>query len=137
MNWDEWRGSLDSRPTMFIKRLLHVGGFRIDLHKIIRADDAQCFHTHPAYAVRIILWGGYEEQVLVGNTGIAWHKFWRPGSIGIIKPAYCHRVSAILNRAASYSFWLRAPATHTVELRGEGWKGAKYDPLAVTKQVLK
>lgn len=119
--WDEWRGSLDGRPTMFIKRLLHIGGCRLDLHKFVSADDADCFHTHPAYAWRLVLWGGYEEQIDVGAP-LGWYRFWTPGNFGIVRPDYCHRISRVLNGIASYSLWLRAPAKYEVHLRGDGWE---------------
>ena len=53
MRWDEWRGSIDGRPSMLVKRLFERWGYRIDLHKFIRADDPSCYHTHPATAVRV------------------------------------------------------------------------------------
>lgn len=123
--WDEWRGAMDGRPTMLIKRLLHIGGWRLDLHKFVGSDDADCFHTHPAYALRVVLWGGYEEQVEVGTDALTFFKSWMPGNFGIVRPAYCHRVARIINGTASYSLWLRAPAKHAVQLRGDGWAKQK------------
>lgn len=119
MKWDEWRGSLDGRPTMHIKRLLHIGGWRLDLHKFVGADDRGCFHTHPAYAVRIILWGGYEEEL--HTLPVPYFRIWSPGEVGVISPRYCHRVSRLLNGRASYSLWLRFTAKHDVQLIGDGW----------------
>lgn len=121
MNWDEWRGSFDGRPQMLIKHFVSALGCRVDLHKFVRADDPDCFHTHPAYALRIILWGGYEEQVYVGTTALTYYRAWRPGSIGLVKPSYCHRTSKIMNGIASYSLWLRGPKRFDVQLRGKGW----------------
>ncbi len=43
--WDEWRGSMDGRPTMLIKRLIRWGRFRVDLHCFVGSDDPGCFHT--------------------------------------------------------------------------------------------
>lgn len=120
MNWDEWRGSLDGRPTMWVKYVLHVGGWKLDIHKFVKADDEECFHTHPAHALRVVLWGGYEEEMYNG-TPVKFYRVWRPGSFGIVAPSYCHRVHKLLNGMASYSLWLRTPARHTVELRGKGW----------------
>ena len=119
--WDEWRGSFDGRPVMYIKRLLRIGGWRLDLHKFVRADDEGCFHTHPAYALRVVLWGGYEEEVEIGTSALTYHRFWGPLNFGIVQPTYCHRVSKVLNGVSSYSLWLRAPAWYDVQLRGNGW----------------
>jgi hypothetical protein len=117
MNWDEWRGSLDGRPTFWSKTLLRFRGCKICLHKFVGVDDPNCFHTHPATAVRIILWGGYVEEL-----DTAERRTWWPGMIGIVRPAYCHRATALNNGRASYSLWLRGPITNTVELRGSGWR---------------
>lgn len=117
--WDEWRGSLDGRPTMWIKRLLRLGRWRVDLHKFVGADDPGCFHTHPAYAIRIVLWGGYEEELL--TPPVPYFRIWAPGNVGLIVPRYCHRVSRVLNGRASYSLWLRGTPKHDVRLLGDGW----------------
>lgn len=121
MNWDEWRGSLDGRPVMLIKRLLHISGWRLDLHKFVRADDEECFHTHPAYALRIILWGGYVEQMYMPTSAPSCYRSWLPGNIGIVKPTHCHRIANLWNERSSYSLWLRAPARYDVQLKGTGW----------------
>lgn len=121
MNWDEWRGSLDGRPTMFIMRLLRWTGLRVDLHKFVRADDEGCFHTHPAWAVRIVLWGGYEEEIHMGTAPLRYFRAWRPGSVGVIDPSYCHRISRLINGRSSYSLWLRWRVCADVSLRGPGW----------------
>lgn len=116
MRWDEWRGSLDGRPTMWIRyfirhRLLHVA-----LHKFVRADDPECFHTHPATAIRFILVGGYIEEFFDGRI-----VEWKPWRVGIIRPTDCHRI-AYLRESVSYSIWIRFRRTATVQLIGAGWK---------------
>ena len=116
MHWHEWRGSLDGRPTMWIRRLLAFRGCRLDLHKMVGADDAECFHTHPARAVRLVLWGGYVEQTWEGR----W-RFWFPGRVGIVRPDLCHRIAGLRNGRVSYSLWLRFPKCARVDLRGTGW----------------
>lgn len=117
MRWDEWRGSNDGRPSMLIKRLFGWRGYRIDLHKFIRVDDLTCFHTHPATAIRIILWGGYTEEIDIGRTLYDYRKL-RPGMIGIVKPELCHRLHELRNGRCSYSLWLRGPKTHQVTIVG-------------------
>lgn len=117
MQYDEWRGSLDGRPTLWVKRFLSWRGWRVDLHKMVGADDADCFHTHPATAFRLVLWGGYVEEIEDGR----W-RFWFPGRFGIVRPALCHRIAGLRNGRASFSLWIRAPKSAAVELRGDGWK---------------
>lgn len=116
INWDEWRGSLDGRPTFRSKTLLHFRGRKVCLHKFIAADDPDCFHTHPAHAVRIILAGGYVEELESGDR-----KAWRPGYIGKVPPTMSHRAARLINGKWSYSIWLRGPIVAKIELRGTGW----------------
>lgn len=117
MRWDEWRGSLDGRPTLWVSHVLCGFGRHIDLHKMIGTDDPNCFHTHPAYAIRIILWGGYVEELEGGAR-----KTWRPGMIGIVRPTCSHRIAKLRNGRASYSLWIRFQKRTRVSLRGEGWR---------------
>lgn len=115
MQWDEWRGAMDGRPTLWVKHLLCGFGFHIDLHKMIGPDDMGCFHTHPAYAIRIILRGGYLEELEGGKLVV-----WKPGRVGIVKPTTSHRIARTY-REASYSLWIRFRKRAKVELRGDGW----------------
>jgi hypothetical protein len=117
IHWDEWRGSNDGRPAMYIKRLFERWGYRIDLHKFVRADDEGCFHTHPATAVRIVLWGGYVEQVETNLGFYKWRRC-RSGFVGIVRPSHCHRISKLINGRNSYSLWLRGRVTAKIEIRG-------------------
>ena len=117
MKWDEWRGSMDGRPTLWVKHLLCRAGRHVDVHKMVSMDDADCFHSHPAYAIRVILWGGYVEQLSDGR----W-RTWLPGMIGIVKPSTCHRIGGLRNGRVSYSLWIRLRKIASVELRGEGWQ---------------
>ena len=116
INWDEWRGSLDGRPTFWEKHLISWRGWKVDLHKFVAADDPGCFHTHPAWALRIVLWGGYREEVPNGFMRTFW-----PGRIGLIAPWFCHRTAELL-RGPSYSLWIRGPKVADIQLHGDGWK---------------
>lgn len=116
MIWDEWRGSNDGRPTLWVRHLLSAFGCKVDLHKMVRGDDQECFHTHPAYALRVILWGGYVEELESGR----WRTWW-PGMIGLIAPSYAHRIGGLRNGRASYSLWLRFRKRAKVKLTGDGW----------------
>lgn len=82
---------------------------------MVGADSPGCYHTHPAKALRLVLWAGYVEE-LEDGTRVQW---W-PGQIGLVRPELAHRIAA-LPRGNSYSLWLRWPKTHRIELRGPGW----------------
>lgn len=116
MRWDEWRGSMDGRPTLWVRHLLCGLGRHVDLHKMVAKDDSDCFHTHPAYAIRVILWGGYVEELENGR-----HRMWRPGMLGIVKPTCSHRIAGLRNGRVSVSLWIRLRKRAKVELRGDGW----------------
>lgn len=120
IHWDEWRGSLDGRPTMWIKYLFKCWRWdiRLDLHKMVAVDDPGCYHTHPATAVRVILWSGYAEELEDGRVVL-----WLPGDVGIVRPTLAHRVMAV--NGVSYSLWLRFRKTANVDLRGPGWPTAR------------
>ncbi len=129
MNWDEWRGQ-ENAPSMLIKRILWIpllrrdgkwNGIRVDLHKMVDIDAPDCFHTHPAYAVRVPLSGGYWEEVISECGSIRAYIQWQPGQIGLVRPKFCHRIAGLPNAGVSYSLWIRGPVTNEVELRGEGW----------------
>lgn len=116
MRWDEWRGRLDNVPVMWIRQLARWRGFRVDLHKFVGPDLPGCFHTHPAKAWRLVLWGGYVEELENGAKVP-----WRPGAAGFVQPALSHRIDTLLNGRCSYSLWIRWPKSAEVELRGPGW----------------
>lgn len=122
MNWPEWIGALDGRVTLWVRTLLERGGRRVDLHKMVGRDDLDCFHSHPAYAVRVILWGGYVEELQDGR-----HRMWVPGMIGLVRPACSHRVAGLRNGRVSYSLWIRGRKRARVELSGKGWQRGAAD----------
>lgn len=136
--WDEWRGTEDRIPIMLIRRIVlipvwrragKVMAVRIDLHKFVGPDATGCFHTHPAYAVRIIGPGGYVEELFPPDRhGFARYQSWRPFMIGIVAPKLAHRVAMVFNGRWSYSLWIRLPEIADVELVGPGWKRAGSAP---------
>lgn len=113
IKWTRWAGSNDGRPAMYTKVLFSFMGFEAIIHCFVRADDPTCFHTHPAYAFRLILWGGYEEE-LGDGTFAEWHI----GDAGVVKPDLEHRISRLLNGKESWSLWLRGPKFKPVKDRG-------------------
>ncbi|MAS67358.1 MAG: hypothetical protein CMK82_11260 [Pseudomonadales bacterium] len=106
----------DGLPVLFIKNLIHLFGRRIDLHKIVYPDPRECFHSHPARAIRIILWGGYVEEMFDGT-----HRRWWPGKIGIVRHSDIHRINRLLKERPSYSLWIRGKVRHETQLKGSGW----------------
>lgn len=99
-------------PVLLIKYLFRAFGCEINLHKIVRGDDVGCFHTHPARALRIVLWGGYVEQRGDGSM-----VFWDPGKWGIITPEFEHRIAYLYGKA-SYTLWFRGHVTAEIKTRG-------------------
>ncbi len=122
MRWHEWRGSMDGRPTLWVRHILCGRGRHVDLHKMIGADDAGCFHTHPALAVRIVLWGGYVEEIEGGAR-----RTLRPGMVGIVRPSLSHRIESLCNGRISLSLWIRFRKSAPVRLRGDGWLDQRQD----------
>ncbi len=118
LKFDEYRGSSEEGPSLLIKHLFSRLGCKIQLHKFIRADSPGRFHTHPAWAIRIILRGGYIEELGTGEL-----REWKPGNIGIVRPELEHRIHKLRNGSNSYSLWLRGPKVRNIKLRGypESW----------------
>lgn len=114
--FDAWVGWFDGTPTMLIRHLFHFRGWRIDLHRMVNPDMVECYHTHPAYAVRIVLSGGYIEELADGTKHT-----WRPGMIGLVRPPLAHRIDRLRDGVESWSLWLRAPKAHRINLIGPGW----------------
>ncbi len=121
MKWDQWRFNRDhNKPVFFIKHLVSIFGCRIDLHKMVAADNLMCFHTHPAHAIRFIIWGGYYDEEIKFNRYI--FRKWRLFSIGWIKPSFAHRIHELRNGKSSYSLWIKFRKIAKVQLLGSGWE---------------
>jgi hypothetical protein len=115
--WDSSVDNFDHKPVLFVKKICRLPfGWQLHLHKIVRADKVDCYHSHPAHAVRMILRGGYIEEIFAGSLDI-----WEPFRIGRIRPEFVHRIDILLGRA-SWSLWLRGPIVADIELFGKGWK---------------
>jgi hypothetical protein len=147
MKWDEWRGSkwddeqMKWLPTFYSKTFFRMFGWKFCLHKFVAADEPDCFHTHPANAIRIVLWGGYEEEVwydeprdVEAGTELVEGRVFRKtkrtqrerfrvpaGYTGLVRPAFAHRIHKLSNGKVSYSLWLRFKITHDVHMVGPGW----------------
>lgn len=113
MRYDEWRGNFDGQKVLLIKKLVKRMGCVIQMHQFVKADNPGCFHTHPAWAIRIILWGGYIEE-----RGDGKWKAWWPGRVGIVRPDLEHRIAGFMNGKTSYSLWIRGPKVRQINVRG-------------------
>jgi len=119
LQWTEWRSDFDGKVTMQIMPLLRWRGRRIDLHRMVGVDSSECFHTHPARAIRIVLWGGYDEEIHAGGNSRL-RRSCEPGLVGLVLPDLAHRISRLHGRV-SYSLWLRGRKTDPIWLVGAGW----------------
>lgn len=110
-----WRGSTNDGPTFYEKEIFSKDGHKITLHKMVAADDAGCFHSHPATAIRWIIKGGYVEEYYDGRSVEI-----SEGYIGVVHPNFKHRIHELLEDE-SISLWIRGPKTHAIELMGDGY----------------
>lgn len=109
MNWDYVEAGI-----LYIKHLVRWGGFQVNLHCITGADEAGCYHSHPAKAIRIILWGGYIEEI--PDYRYSDFEYRSPGYIGVMQPEFIHRIAYV--DGASWTLWIRWPVTHKIKLFG-------------------
>jgi len=65
--WDKWRGGFDGVPTFWMRKITTVNNKTVMLHKFTGLDMADCYHSHPGKAIRLILWGGYVEELPTGD----------------------------------------------------------------------
>lgn len=130
--WHEWRGQSEEKPALLIRHILRIPvwrkdgkwySIRADIHKICHADQKECFHSHPAWSIRIVLWGGYIEENLTDNWGrkLDYRRMWSwyAPSIGIIAPNFAHRISSV--EPNTFTLWIRGPIVAPVNLIGSGW----------------
>jgi len=139
MKWDKWRKNLEGKDVFYTKFLFTIFGVRFAIHKMVGPDTENAYHTHPAKAIRVILWGGYSEDIYEkadDGAKLVTGARWFPGKIGLVKPSTTHRVSAIHNGRSSYSLWIRFKETEEVQLVGTGWKTPNKETLAAINEDL-
>lgn len=102
----------DGRPVFSsysINRML----FSLGVHVFVDGDEPECFHSHPAWAFRLVLWGGYVEEVQEPR-----HKrIWFPGRFGLVRPDFVHRIDRLLFKR-SVSLWIRGPVVARIKTYG-------------------
>ena len=131
MKWDKWQGPFSKKDdpegksaVMYSKYIInwklsfwpyHIV---VDIHKMVRSDPEQCYHSHPYNALRIPFWGGYIEEMPNGSQRTILPFL----GLGIIRWNFAHRIHKLLNGRVSYSLWIRFKSMHNIEEIGEGWK---------------
>ena len=97
---------------------------KAELHRMLRADAPGCFHGHPYESRRIILRGGYVEEVadVRGDSEIVGTKMrtCAPGFIGDVGKSMYHRIDHLID-GPSISLWLTMPGRSPFQLVGSGW----------------
>lgn len=116
-HWEYRWSKNESEPTIFIRNILTIGAWKLDWHVIVAPDALEAFHSHPGTAWRLILWGGYVEELFGEHRRLV---RWMPLKFGRVLPSLTHRVAHVYGR--SYSLWLRGPKTHETLLVGSGWR---------------
>lgn len=124
---DVWPGELGG-VLMKIRRCLPdgagghhgLGDWQLDVHQIWTADPPERFHTHRYEAWRVVLRGGYEEEVHDGPRPRIIRRC-GPGYVSRVYPEYCHRIHRLLD-GPSTSLWLRGPPVAPLRFRGTGWR---------------
>lgn len=102
-------------PTFYSRRLVDTKLLKIEVHKFVGTDAPDTYHTHPAYAIRIGLRGGYIEQLLGGEISP-----FRAGDIGFVTPSTCHLVKELCYGRPAYTLWIRGPKVAPIMIRGRG-----------------
>lgn len=98
--------------------IFYCDRFSIHLHRISAADSADCYHSHPAEAFRVILWGGYAEENLTLPDWLRSVKRWWPGMCGRVHTLTIHRIHRVKR---SWSLWFRSNVLSSIYLFGNGW----------------
>jgi hypothetical protein len=85
------------------------GGWGLYLHKFHRGDDDKALHSHPwAWAVSLVLAGGYYEDRRNNETLEIGRRWVGPGSVNVITQNDYHRVD-LSNRQTCWSLFLAGP----------------------------
>ena len=114
----------DGSPIFNIHQTPSFFGWRIALHHFIDGDDPGFFHTHPAYAFRLVLWGGYVEEAVRDRSDwlgfcadqVLRKRYFFPGRFGIVTPKTEHRIDRLFGKR-SISLWIRGPRIAPIRTR--------------------
>lgn len=125
--WDKLRAFEIRRPDggkIFTSWSVATKWFAFGFHVFEGADEEGCFHTHPAWAFRLVLWGGYVEEAYIkrhlypnGHHYVLKKRWFFPGRFGIVAPHFEHRIDRLLFKR-SVSLWVRGPIKFEILTRG-------------------
>ena len=124
MKWDGWRGNSNGeinnitidKATMLIKNVFKCSRFGVNVHLFVGSDGENCFHSHQSLNFRLILWGGYIEELENGRK-----KVWLPLMFGFVPHNYSHRVCKVIGKKCC-TLWIKGRVVkHKVMLTGTGW----------------
>lgn len=109
---------------IFTSWSLACKSFAIGFHVFEDGDEEGCFHSHPAWAFRLVLWGGYVEEAYVkrnlypsGYHHVLKKRTFFPGRFGFVAPDFEHRIDRLLFKR-SVSLWVRGPLKWDILTRG-------------------
>ncbi len=112
-------------------------GCSVKLHQIVRADDDRCQHDHPWIMIRIILAGGYIEEICGRRVARKPWRPWAPWRVYPVRATFKHRIVKLF-KDASWSLILCGPKTHAWGFyTKEGWVPWKsFIAMATSKRIL-
>ena len=125
--WIKRKDITDGKDILYLRRwiLASLFGWKIYLHKIVRADHDRCLHDHPFGFFGIILKGGYIEDLPVGKAGDTSDIIRRTNKpftfINRLGPGFTHRIHKLLN-GNSWTLLIRTPTNRRWGFfTPEGW----------------
>jgi hypothetical protein len=101
---------LNGENTYMRRWGIELFGYKIKLHQILMPDDDRCQHDHPYWMFRVILWGGYVEEI--DCPGLCRCNLeLKPGHMSFCPATYTHRITKLRNGHSSWSFVIAGPET--------------------------
>lgn len=126
--WGKPIKDFNNKVIMNRYTIINVLGCHLDVHEFQQPDMVDCLHTHPSYALRFPIWGGYWEEIATeyvrdtGEVKVREYIERKPFRLSIVPPAMAHRLANFRNgKTSSWSLWFRLPVMEEIYLIGEGW----------------
>jgi len=130
--WIKRKDITDGDDVLYLRRwiLASLFGWKLYLHRIVRADHDRCHHDHPWGFFGFILKGGYVEEIPVHENGFSAtddvsnvkERIVKPRRfINRLSPKFTHRIKRLLN-GDSWTLLIRTPTTRMWGFfTPEGW----------------
>ncbi len=111
--WMKRKDITDGKNILYMRRwiLANVFGWKLYVHKIVRADHDRCMHDHPFRFFGFIFKGGYIEDLPDGpwQSGKVIRRTNKPFRfINRTNPKFTHRIHALLD-GPSWTILIRTP----------------------------